>query len=292
MKTDANHALFISPWCDPRTHPSDGIQQDVSSAKVLSEPTDPLIFGFWKVKRANEIAYNAIKHGYRRLDSATDYGNEKELGEGIQRALSENICKREDLYVTSKLWNTFHDPKHVEEAIDKTLQDLQLTYLDEYLIHFPIALQYIPIDKKYPPEWHNLDGDICLKPHDLAATWAAMEKLVDAGKCKKIGLSNFAPSVNSFFDYECSQTTQLIALLNIILKHAQTILESCKYPPASLQFELHPHNTEEVLRKYASNRGIRMTVSVTVSIPDRLQSFEPRPQRRHIHRLGRLLIGS
>jgi len=83
--------------------------------------------------------YNAIKNGYRCLDSACDYGNEVQTGQGIKRALDEGICKREDLFITTKLWNTFHRPEHIKLGCQKSMQDLGVDYLDLYLIHFPIA---------------------------------------------------------------------------------------------------------------------------------------------------------
>ena len=89
----------------------------------------------------------------RDRDSAADYGNEIEVGQGISRALVEGICSREELWVTSKLWNTSHRRENVEQACRKTLSDLALDYLDLYLIHFPIALKYVPVEKHYPPEW-------------------------------------------------------------------------------------------------------------------------------------------
>ena len=72
---------------------------------------------------------------------------------GINKAIEDGICSRDDLFITSKLWNTYHNPAHIEEALDRNLRDLQLSYLDSYLIHFPVALQYVPIKEKYPPEW-------------------------------------------------------------------------------------------------------------------------------------------
>ena len=104
-------------------------------------------FGFWKVDKATcaDTTYEAIKAGYRHLDCASDYGNEKEVGEGIKRAINEGLCTREELWVTSKLWNTFHAPEHVSLALEKSLSDLQLSYLDLYLIHFPIAQKFVPI---------------------------------------------------------------------------------------------------------------------------------------------------
>ena len=83
--------------------------------------------------------YEAIKNGYRMIDSASDNGNEIQVGLGIARAIDEGICSREDLFVISKLWNTFHRPSKVKIAVEKTLQDLNLEYLDAYLIQYPIA---------------------------------------------------------------------------------------------------------------------------------------------------------
>ena len=104
--------------------------------------------GLWKIpnKDCENAVYKAIESGYRLLDGACDYGNEKEVGDGIKKALDAGLCKREDLFLVSKLWHTFHRPEHVEEGCRKTLEDLGVDYLDLYLIHFPIALKYVPID--------------------------------------------------------------------------------------------------------------------------------------------------
>jgi len=97
--------------------------------------------GLWKMPAdsCTDIVYNAIKNGYRLLDSACDYGNEDKTGAGIKKALDEGVCSREDLFVVSKLWNTFHRPEHVKLACQKSMADLGVDYLDLYLIHFPIA---------------------------------------------------------------------------------------------------------------------------------------------------------
>ncbi|MEQ8954355.1 MAG: aldo/keto reductase, partial [Gammaproteobacteria bacterium] len=101
--------------------------------------------GLWKIdpETVPDLVCSAIDIGYRHLDSAADYGNEAALGAGIAQALSRGLCTREALWVTSKLWNTYHRPEHVRPACEKSLADLGLDYLDLYLVHFPIALKYV-----------------------------------------------------------------------------------------------------------------------------------------------------
>jgi D-xylose reductase len=93
--------------------------------------------GTWKIPKniAEKTVYDTIKIGVRHIDCACDYGNEVEVGHGINRAIADGIVTRSDLFITSKLWNTYHSPEHVEPAVRKSLQDLGLTYVDlcEYL---------------------------------------------------------------------------------------------------------------------------------------------------------------
>jgi len=118
--------------------------------------------GLWKIPKdiCADTVYEAIKMGYRCLDSAADYGNEEQTGQGIKRAIDEGIVTRADLFITTKLWNTFHRPEHVKLACEKSMSDLGIDYVDLYLIHFPIALKFVPIESAYPPEWINNDPAI------------------------------------------------------------------------------------------------------------------------------------
>ena len=215
---------------------SDYFISPIMNSKERDEPLDPLIFGLWKVSCdiAEEVVYNAIREGYRRFDSATDYGNEVAVGKGIQRAINEGVVKRSDLFITSKLWNTYHNPMHVEEALDRNLKDLGLDYLDAYLIHFPVALQFVPFDQKYPPEWTNMEGKMVIVPNDISQTWVALEKCYHNNKVRNLGLSNFAP--------------QLIRQIEAI----------ASVKPAVMQNELHCENTQESLIRFGKEFGMRV----------------------------------
>ena len=197
--------------------------------------------GLWKLD-LDEVAdtvYNAIKTGYRHLDSAADYGNEKQVGEGIARAIADGLCRREDLWITSKLWNTFHRQEHVQAACKKSLDDLGIEYFDLYLVHFPIALKYVDFNDRYPPEWIFNPGDEypAMEPDavPLSETWTAMEGLVENQLARKIGVCNYSA-----------------VLLHDLMSYA-------RIKPAMLQIESHPYLTQEALIRTAQAYNIAVT---------------------------------
>jgi D-xylose reductase len=197
--------------------------------------------GTWKIPKdvCAETVHTAIAAGYRHLDCACDYGNEVEVGLGIARAIDEGLVTREDLWITSKLWNTYHNPEHVEPAIRRTLSDLGVDHLDLYLIHFPIALRFVPFEERYPPEW-LFDPDASparmeFEDVPIVSTWTAMEALVRAGLTRNIGV--------------CNMTTGFL----------MDLLTSTTIPPAVLQVEMHPYLTQERLVRFAAQHDIAVT---------------------------------
>src|SRR6516225_1846753 len=197
--------------------------------------------GLWKVPRETcaNLVQQAIRAGYRHLDCACDYGNEAEVGLGIRAAVAAGGCRREDLWVTSKLWNTYHAKEHVRPAVERSLRDLQLGYLDLYLVHFPIAQEFVPFDARYPPEWfydpQAPEPRVQFAKVPLSETWMAMEGLVSAGLVRNIGVCN----------YNC-------ALLRDLLSYA-------RIHPAVLQAELHPYLTQEKLLRFCEENRIAVT---------------------------------
>ena len=154
--------------------------------------------GLWKV--ANPAVADLVAAG--RRPSATGTSTAPAITEtkpksapGCDKAIARGLCRRDELWITSKLWNTYHRPEHVRLAVERTLRDLRLDYLDLYLIHFPIALEYVPLDRRYPPGWFYDPTDAAPRMKfaavPLAETWGAMEELVAAGLVKHIGVCNF-----------------------------------------------------------------------------------------------------
>ena len=195
--------------------------------------------GLWKVPRAQaaEVVVAAIRAGVRHLDCAADYGNEKEVGDGIRAAIAQGLVKREDLFVVSKLWNTYHG-EHVEAALNRSLADLQLDYVDLYMIHFPIAQKFVPFEARYPPEWFfdpkAPSPRVELSHVPIRETWRGMEDQVVKQRARSIGVCNFnVQQLRDMFGY-------------------------AKLPPAVLQVELHPLLSQDKLLRFAAEKDIKV----------------------------------
>ncbi|XP_043941850.1 aldo-keto reductase family 1 member A1 isoform X2 [Protopterus annectens] len=212
----------------------------------------PLIgLGTWKSTpgQVKDAVICALDIGYRHIDCAVVYGNESEIGEAfLQKVGPDKPVKREDLFVTSKLWNTKHYPEDVEPAVRKSLEDLKLDYLDLCLIHWPHAFERG--DELFPK---NPDGTIRYDYIDYKETWKAMEKLVEKGLVKAIGVSNF----NS------RQIDDVISIATI--------------KPAVLQVECHPYLAQKELLAHCKDRGIVLTAYSPLGSPDRMWKHPDEP---------------
>eukprot|EP00992_Anisonema_acinus_P010457 TRINITY_DN6599_c0_g1_i1.p1 TRINITY_DN6599_c0_g1~~TRINITY_DN6599_c0_g1_i1.p1 ORF type:complete len:342 (+),score=90.76 TRINITY_DN6599_c0_g1_i1:55-1026(+) len=197
-------------------------------------------FGTWKIPKETTAAAveQALRAGYRNIDCACDYGNEVEVGIGLKNAFEAGVCKREDVFVTSKLWNTYHSKEHVKLACQRTLKDLGLDYLDLYLIHFPISLKFIPFEVLYPPEWVDVTEEpkkMRVVDVPISETWAEMENLVTEGLVRHIGVANFN-----------------FQLLTDLQKYA-------KIKPAVNQIEIHPFLTQERMLRWCKMTNVVVT---------------------------------
>src|ERR1700710_2288286 len=175
-----------------------------------------------------EATRAALEAGFRHLDCAERYRNEAAVGDAIQEAFKAGTLERKDLFVTTKLWNTNHRPERVKPAFDASCRRLQVDYVDCYIIHTPFAFQ--PGDEQDPRDEHGrviYDRGVA-----LVDTWRALERLVDEGHCKSIGLSD------------------------ITLDKLREVVAVARIKPAMVQVESHPYLPEWELLKFCREHGI------------------------------------
>ncbi|KAJ9658961.1 hypothetical protein H2198_003390 [Neophaeococcomyces mojaviensis] len=183
-------------------------------------------FGTWQDKDAQEDAvYEAIKAGYRHIDTARVYGTEPGVAAGVKKA----GVPRNELFIVTKLWNNAHHPDDVEKQLDASLKDLNTDYVDLYLMHWPSP--FARSDELFPKEGDKTKtGDT-----DYVDTWHGMEKLQQKGKAKAIGVSNFSKA------------------------ELERLLSKANIKPAAHQMEMHPYLVQKSFADWHKEQGIHIT---------------------------------
>ena len=206
---------------------------------------------FFSLFRPNAVKY-AVLNGYRHIDCALIYANEAEVGKALNELISAGAVKREELFITSKCWNTYHDTANVRKGLEKTLGLLGLDYVDLYLIHWPQAYQ--PGEDLLPKD---ANGGPFLVDTDYLDTWKGMEEVYKAGLAKTIGVSNF----NS--------------------EQIDRILSVATVRPVCNQIESHPYLTQEKLIAYCKSKDICVVAYSPLGCPDnpRVKPEDPAPLR-------------
>lgn len=187
--------------------------------------------GTWQAEPGvvGEAVSTALEAGYRHIDCAAIYGNEAEIGVALAEALDSGLVARSELFVTSKLWNNAHREHQVLPALQKTLQDLRLDYLDLYLMHWPVAVEEGVAIAMAADEFLSLDEV------PLSETWHAMESCLDQGLVRNIGVSNFSA------------------------RKLAGIMDDCRIQPAVNQVEGHPLLRQQELKSFCDANGVAVT---------------------------------
>lgn len=201
--------------------------------------------GTWKAQGQELVIalLEAIKMGYRHIDTATIYDNEIEVGQAIAMAVEMGLCTREDLFITSKLWNDRHESHEVLPALEASLERLKIDYLDLYLIHWPIAFKSGVVLPESASDY------LPLSEAPLLDTWLAMHEAKKTGLTRAVGVSNFTPNHLS-------------------------LIEASNIKPAVNQVEMHPLLSQEKLRAYCQDKGIALTAYAPLGSTDRAEGMK------------------
>jgi alcohol dehydrogenase (NADP+) len=209
---------------------------------VVDAHTIPALgLGTWKSNKGEtaQAVSSALEIGYRHIDCAPIYQNEREVGSAIAGALAAGQVSRTELWITSKLWNNAHQKKHVRPALERSLKDLQVDYLDLFLIHWPVHFQPNIAFPKRPEEF--------LAPEAIPVmeTWQEMERMVKKGLCRFIGVCNF--NLGRLIDLKNQATIQ----------------------PVMNQIELHPYLQQVKMLEYCNNNEMLLTAYSPLGSGDR-----------------------
>ena len=183
----------------------------------------------------------ALKYGYRLFDCASVYGNEDQIGKIFEDAMRAGIVKREELFITSKVWNNKHGPGKVFESFAKSLEDLRLSYIDAYFVHWPFPNYHAP----------GCDGDsrnpdsVPFSADRFMETWKQMEEIYDKGLVKHIGVSNMT------------------------ISKLESVLPFCKIKPELIEMEQHPSFQQQALFDYCKEKGITVIGFCPIGSPNR-----------------------
>jgi len=213
---------MVDPKQVPNIKLNNGLSIPVVGLGTWQSPPDGSLY---------KAVKGAIENGYRHIDCAYAYQNEEEVGKAINDAIKEGKVKREELFITSKLWLTYFRRDRVQVCVKKILSKLNTPYLDLCLMHWPFSLG--ESDTELVPT--GADGKVIDGKVDYLEAWQGLEDCVKAGLVKSIGISNF--------------TT----------KQIERLLASANIKPVTNQVEVHPYLAQKKLKKFCEERGIILT---------------------------------